>query len=278
MKVRQAAWAGQFYPDSPEQLKQMINSYLKMAEPMELGNPIVGLVSPHAGYVYSGRTAAVGYKQVEGRSVETVVVLAPSHGTFIEGVSIYDGDLYRTPLGDVPIDKSRSREIAEAASTIHLGESGHSADGDRAEHALEVQLPFLQMVLSSFKLVAGVFHDYSWENCRSLGEAIADVCDPQSTLIVASSDLYHGESYDDCLRTDTDTLNSLEQDTPIQFCFNANHHKIMACGAGPIAALKTAGEQWGASAPRVISRTNSADVMGKHNGYVVGYAAAVMTL
>jgi AmmeMemoRadiSam system protein B len=117
--------------------------------------------------------------------------------------------------------------------------------------------------------------DYSWENCKQAGEAIAKEFRVDETLIVASSDLYHGQSYEECNKTDDATLKSLEMDSPIQFCYNSNNHKIMACGAGPIAVLKLVAEQWGAQQPNVIARTNSADVTGSRSGYVVGYAAAV---
>jgi AmmeMemoRadiSam system protein B len=275
MHVRHAAWANQFYPGKPEQLRQIINSYLQLADKQNFGR-IVGIISPHAGYVFSGRTAAAAYKQIEGKPYNTVVLIAPSHSAFIDGVSAYNGDYYETPLGKIPVDSSAVVLLADAASIIHVGETGHESLTDRAEHSLEVQLPFLQTVLQDFKIVPLVFHNYNWENCRQLGEAIAAVFDADGTLIVASSDLYHGQSYEECRRMDERTLESIEQDSPMQFCYNSNNQHVMACGAGPITALKIVAEKWGASQPRVIVRTNSADVTGAKDGYVVGYAAAVV--
>ncbi|MBN1480997.1 AmmeMemoRadiSam system protein B [candidate division KSB1 bacterium] len=274
MRVRHAAWADQFYPGNADQLKQIINSYLQMSEKLGFER-IVGLVSPHAGYVFSGRTAALAYKQIQGKKYATVVLIAPSHGAFIDGVSAFNGDCYETPLGRVPVDEPGVTTLADAASNIHMSSTGHESMGDRAEHSLEVQLPFLQMVLHDFKIVPLVFHDYSWDNCRQLGEAVATVFDPDHTLIVASSDLYHGHSYSECQRMDDATLHSMENDSPIQFCFSSNNQKVMACGAGPITALKIIAEKWGAQQPQVIARSNSADVTGAKGGYVVGYAAAV---
>ncbi len=276
MKIRHPAWAGQFYPAAAASLQHAIDSYLMLAKPKQGAGRVVGLVSPHAGYTFSGRTAAAAYNQVKDEPYGVVIVIAPSHGAFIEGVSVYDGDYYETPLGRIPVDKARCAALAESAANIHLSAVGHDVIGDRAEHSLEVQLPFLQTVLQDFKLVPLVFHDYSWENCRQLGEAITDVFDPDEVLIVASTDLYHGYSYEECRRKDDATLAAIENDSAVDFCHGANSEKYMACGAGPVAALKLVGEIWSLGAPRVIARTNSADVAGSASGYVVGYAAAIL--
>jgi AmmeMemoRadiSam system protein B len=275
MHVRHAAWADQFYPGEPKRLREEISRFLQMADTHEFNSRIFGIISPHAGYNYSGQTAAVAYKQIEGTSYETVVLLAPSHGAYIEGVSAYHGDYYETPLGDVPVAATAVRRLAASADNVHVGEIGHESVGQRAEHSLEVQLPFLQTVLDDFSIMPLVFHDYSWENCRQLADAIASTLTSSTTLLVASSDLYHGQSYDECQRMDDATLHSIENDSAVQFCHSAIQQKVMACGAGPITVLKRVAEEWGTSHPRVLARTNSADVTGTRKGYVVGYAAAV---
>ncbi|MBN1464536.1 AmmeMemoRadiSam system protein B [candidate division KSB1 bacterium] len=277
MRIRHAAWADQFYPGTPEELRATISSYLQV-EKHAFAARIIGIISPHAGYAYSGRTAAVAYRQIEGESYETVVLLAPSHGAYIEGVSAYHGDYYETPLGDVPVDVAAVQRLAAAAGNVHVGQKGHESQTDRAEHSLEVQLPFLQIVLDDFSIVPLVFHDYSWDNCQRLGDAIASTFAAATTLLVASSDLYHGQSYEECRRMDEATLASVENDSPEQFCRNAARQAVMACGAGPITVLKRVAEEWGASQPRVLARTNSADVTGVQRGYVVGYAAAVSVM
>jgi AmmeMemoRadiSam system protein B len=274
MQVRHAAWADQFYPGKPDRLKIVIDSYLDQAKQLDFAS-IIGIMVPHAGYVFSGQTAAAAYKQLQGRMYKAIVILAPSHSMHIDGVSAYGGDFYETPLGAVPVDVEAVRRLEQRAVNVHVSDSGHESLTDRAEHSLEVQLPFLQIVLPDVKIVPLVFHDYSWDNCRQLGDAIAETFDSKKTLILASTDLYHGQSYEECQQSDAATLDSLENDSPIQFCFNANNHKIMACGAGPVTALKVVAEKWGAHQPKVIAHTNSADVTGNKHGYVVGYAAAV---
>jgi MEMO1 family protein len=275
MKVRHAAWAGQFYPARPELLVQMIKDYLDSVPVVQHGR-IVGLIAPHAGYAYSGKTAAVAYRQIQHESYTTVVLLSPSHAAFIDGVSVFDGDSYETPLGKIAIDVDTAIKLEDLSPNIVRGKAGHVGEGEREEHALEVQLPFLQVVLKNFSIVPLVFHDYSWENCQHLGDALAETCDPETTLIVASSDLYHGSSYNQCLRQDASTLMSIENDAAETFCAMALTDDVMACGAGPIAVLKYVTEKWGAQRPRVIARTNSADVVGNEHGYVVGYAAAIV--
>ena len=275
MKIRHAAWAGQFYPAHPELLEQTIKDYLNSVPVVQHGR-IVGLIAPHAGYAYSGKTAAAAYRQILHASYETAVLLSPSHAAFIDGVSVFDGDFYETPLGKIAVDVDTAVKLAECSPSIMRGKAGHVGEGEREEHALEVQLPFLQVVLKNFAIVPLVFHDYSWENCRQLGEAIFQTFDPSTTLIVASSDLYHGSSYDQCIRQDASTLMSIENDNAETFCDLAMTDEVMACGAGPIAVLKYVAEKWGAQLPRIIARTNSADVVGNEHGYVVGYAAAIV--
>lgn len=276
IKIRKAAWAGQFYPARPELLEKTIKDYLDSVPVEQHGWRIVGLIAPHAGYAYSGKTAAAAYRQILHASYETVVLLSPSHAAFIGGVSVFDGDYYETPLGKVTVDSHAAALLAECSSRIIMGQAGHVGAGEREEHALEVQLPFLQVVLNQFSIVPLVFHDNSWENCRNLGEAIFETFDPLTTLIIASSDLYHGSSYDQCVRQDATTLMSIENDAAETFCNLALTDDVMACGAGPITVLKYVAEKWGAQPPRIIARTNSSDVVGKERGYVVGYAAAIV--
>ena len=276
MKIRHPAWAGQFYPASAPLLRQEISSYLEMAPAIEDSGRIVGIISPHAGYVYSGRTAAKAYKQIAGKDCRTVIIIAPSHGAAINGVSAYDGDYYESPLGRIPVDGEAVQKLASYGDFIQLGDAGHEPLGDRAEHSLEVQLPLLQSVIEGFSLVPLVFHNYSWDNCRQLGNAIADVFDPTKVLIVASTDLYHGYSHEQCKAMDAATLNAIENESAVDFCYGANNEKYMACGAGPVSALKLVGELWNLNMPKVIAQTNSAEVTGAKSGYVVGYAAVLL--
>ncbi|MDZ7725877.1 MAG: AmmeMemoRadiSam system protein B [candidate division KSB1 bacterium] len=277
MNIRPAYCAGTFYPADPDDLKGMVHTFLEQVSIKSSSEPVAGLISPHAGYPYSGPTAAVAYSQLQGREIKNVLVCSPSHMTPITGVSIFDGDYYETPLGRVPVNQEKAKELAAFADELTCSSVGHLADATGgAEHALEVQLPFLQQVLQDWTLIPLVFNEYKWSNCRVLGEAIASVFDPDDTLIVASSDLYHGHDYDQALKTDERTLNSIEAFDAKMFCEQSEQETIMACGAGPITALIFAAKKWNARAPRVLSHTTSADAINRTGGYVVGYAAVVI--
>ncbi len=272
-QIREAAWAGQFYPGRPQKLREMIEAFINQAPTASLPGEPLGLIVPHAGYVYSGQTAATGYKQLQGKKIDTVVVISPSHAEFIDGVSVYHGDAYETPLGTIPVDKELSEQLTKHSPLLHLSDAGHKTRGGRAEHALEVQLPFLQVVLAEgFKLVAAVFHDYRPMVCKALGEALAKV-HRRGMLIIASTDLYHGYSYEECRRSDARTIAAMLAGNAESFCTGAERGEYQACGAGPVAALLFAASTLGADHIQLLAQTNSADVIGQRGDYTVGYAA-----
>jgi AmmeMemoRadiSam system protein B len=275
LKIRQDMWAGQFYPASPGTLDEMMSNFLDSVPVISFdGGLIVGLIVPHAGYSYSGQTAAFAYKQIENRTFDKIVILAPSHVDAFKGVSVYDGDRYQTVLGQIPVDVETARALTNRSADIFLSDHGHRTSTGRSEHSLEVQLPFLQKVLSNeFKLVPIVFHDYRHSNCQMLGESLADVLDPNRSLVIASSDLYHGYSYEECQNTDRRTLTSLQAFDPVEFIDGTTSMSYQACGAGPIAALLYYGAKIGAGEVKLLSQTNSADVTGQRGGWTVGYAS-----
>ena len=146
--VRPATVAGYFYPADPVKLSKDISLMLDRNKPKHHFKKIFGIVSPHAGYVYSGRTAAHAYNLLKGLNYNQVVVISPSHSEYFPGACVFEGDAYETPLGILEVDKEFSEKLTKNSSIIFSGFEGH-----RKEHALEVQLPFLQSVLSDFKIV-----------------------------------------------------------------------------------------------------------------------------
>jgi MEMO1 family protein len=272
-KIRQPAWAGAFYPGSAPELKHTVTTLLDEAPAKQQDGQLMGLIVPHASYVYSGATAAVAYKLLRPLSVQTVLLLAPSHATLLEGVSVYSGDYYATPLGPLPVDTELTRRLATLSPLIHLSEKGHSSSGDRAEHSLEVQLPFLQVALTQpFKIVPMVFHDYRQQMCQALGHALSQIWQ-ESMLLVASSDLYHGYSYAGCNSTDERTLRAIQAMDIDRFCEGVETELYQACGAGPIAALLYACCSKGANNVNMLYHTTSADITGKKGDWTVGYAS-----
>ena len=276
--VRQPAVAGQFYPAPPDELRKMLDQFLTQAGGPTITGHLVALVAPHAGYIYSGQVAAYSYAQLKGRKFERVVVIAPSHFEGFAFNSVYDGDAYATPLGNVPVDKEFAAKLAKAGPLIQLSSRGHIPTQQQGEHALEVQLPFLQVTLGEFKLVPIVMGDQNYETERALGVALAKLLKGTgtSTLIVASSDLSHYHSYDDASKMDHKTLKAIERWDYLSLSDNLESRVWEACGGGPIVATMIAAERLGPEQAKILKYANTGDVTGDHSR-VVGYGAVAFS-
>jgi len=266
--VRPAQVAGYFYPSNPDKLKKDLNLLLDVTKPKEKFEKIFGIVAPHAGYIYSGKTAAHAYNLLVGKKYKTVVVISPSHSEYFPGVSIFEGDAYETPLGILKVDNEFREKLETDDGIIFKGYEGH-----RREHALEVQLPFLQAVLNDFKIVPVVMGDQSKRNVDTLAKKLSEVSDDE-TLVVASSDLSHFYS-----KAQADRLDSIVEKRVREFDYDSlqydlENHTCEACGGGPIVALMKAAKLKNIRHSMVLSRTDSGDVTGD-NKEVVGYLSAV---
>lgn len=268
--VRPAAWAGQFYPSDPERLREDVTRYLDEGGDRWPGGPVVGLVAPHAGYVYSGAVAGSAYAAVRGGSYDRVVVLAPSHRARFRGASLWPRGAYRTPLGDVPVDEEGgARLLREGGGLVSDLPEAH----DR-EHALEVQIPFLQVALTPFRLVPLVLGSHDPAYAASLARLLAETFGSEGTetLYVASSDLSHFHAYDDAVRIDGLLIDLLGRLETRRLAAALERGEAEACGAGPILTVAAASkEHFGASA-RLLSYANSGDTAGGKEE-VVGYAS-----
>jgi AmmeMemoRadiSam system protein B/AmmeMemoRadiSam system protein A len=279
--VRQAAVAGGFYPADPKTLTAMMDDMLAHAASFQppisvpTSDPILAVVAPHAGYQYSGPVAAYTYAALKGRKFSRVVVIAPSHYEAFDFTSVYEGDAYATPLGVVPVDKAFAKQLVQMSPTIKFSSHGHTPTKEGAEHALEVELPWLQRVLGDFELVPIVMGDQSYESSRALGVALAKLIQGNSdTLIVASSDLSHYHPYDEAVKIDHKTLNALQAWDYFSMSRNFGARVWEACGGAPIVAAMIAAERMGANQALVLKYANSGDVTGDHSR-VVGYSADV---
>jgi len=285
-KVRSAAVAGAFYPADPHELSMMIDGMLAQAAPPPADGAILAAVAPHAGYPYSGPVAAWTYAAIEnqiksGRKYARVVLIAPSHYVGFSFTSVYDGDAYTTPLGQVPVDKDFAHRLAEMSPSIQLSGKGHQATADAPEHSVEVQLPWLQKTLGNFQLVPIVMGDTSYESSRALGVALARLLrDDHETLVLASSDLSHYHPYADAETIDHKTLRAIEAfdyyslSRNIQYRGQGQPGIWEACGGAPIVAAMIYAERMGANQAQVLRYANSADVTGDKSR-VVGYSADV---
>jgi AmmeMemoRadiSam system protein B/AmmeMemoRadiSam system protein A len=273
-KIRQPAVAGSFYPADPKELGSMLDGFLAKASPPPVQD-LVALVAPHAGYPYSGPVAAYSYALLKGRKFDRVVVIAPSHYEAFGFSSVYDGAAYATPFGQVPVDQAFAAKLAKMSPLIKLSAAGHTPSADRPEHALEVQLPFLQRVLGQFQLVPVIMGDQSYDACRALGVALAKLAAGTNTLIVASSDLSHYHTYDEAVRLDHKTLKAIEEYDYFDLSRNLDLRVWEACGGGPIVATMIAAERLGATQAKLLHYANSGDTAGDHSR-VVGYGAVAL--
>jgi len=267
--IRPAQVAGYFYPADPLKLSKEINLLLDATGKQDRVENIFGIVSPHAGYTYSGKTAAYSYNQLRGKSYKRVVIISPSHSEYFSGISIFNGDAYETPLGLLEVDKEFSNKLIETSKLIFLGTEGH-----RKEHALEVQLPFLQSVIKDFKIVPVVMGDQNKIYVDELAKKLSKVVD-DDTLIVASSDLSHFHSKGDANRLDSVVAERISNFDYENLQKDLDNNNCEACGGGPVIAMMKAAALKHKDQSSVLHRSDSGDVTGDTKE-VVGYLSAVI--
>lgn len=276
LRIRRPRFADDlWYTSVPPALQTEAQGYLDEAPPRPDIGELIGLVAPHAGYLFSGHVAGAAFSGLAPGAFENVILIGPDHrGVALGRTSTLDVDAWRTPLGDVPVAWDLLQAIQTEVSLKLLPTDN--------EHSLELELPFLQMTLKDFKLVPLMMGDQSPSTCRQLGAALVKAMDkiqPGPTLLVASSDLSH--YFDD------DTARRLDE-TTLQFVLKldgdglANHVEAgrergepLACGAGPIAAVIHAARALGATQAHLIKYATSADVH-PNKERVVGYAAVAI--
>lgn len=256
--VREPAVAGRFYPADPDELRATVDALLAEAPAPPPDAPVPrAVIVPHAGYVYSGSTAALAYARVaRGRGVvRRVVVVGPTHRVPVRGVALPGADAFRTPLGEVPVPHAWAEErLADVpAACVEPGTHRH-------EHSVEVQLPFLQRVLDDVDVVPLLAGD-------ALGEEVADVLEAlwdDRTLVVISSDLSHYRTYEEARRVDAGTIAQITAlDAPLDH--------VQACGATPVNGLLVAARRRGLR-PTLLGARSSGDTAGDRSR-VVGYCA-----
>jgi hypothetical protein len=267
--VRKPAVAGMFYPGDPAVLRRDVDGMLDAVPPRQPGRPIVALIAPHAGYMYSGGTAARAYARLRGASYDTVVVVSPSHRDYFEGASVFPGDAYATPLGSIPIDAGLRDALAQSCPLVSV-----SAQGHRSEHAVEVQLPFLQRALGPFRLLPVVIGNQQRSVCFELGERLGTLLKGRSALLVASTDLSHYHTAREAEILDGAFVHLLERGDDEGIMSALEARSTEACGGGPVATVLRAARAMGSAGVEVVGRSTSGDVNGDTQS-VVGYVSAV---
>lgn len=255
--TRKPAVAGLFYPAEAEELRETVRRFLADAHPSE-GSAPKAIIVPHAGYVYSGPIAASAYARVAvaRETIRNVVLLGPSHRVRFSGLAASGAGAFETPLGEVPVDR-RAIASVKALPQVCVLDAAHNK-----EHSLEVQIPFLQMVLDAFALVPIAVGD---AEAPAVAEVIEKLWGGEETLIVISSDLSHYHDYDTACGRDEGTAGAIEE---------LRYEDIQyddACGRDPVNGLLYLARRKGMKATRLDLR-NSGDTAGDPDR-VVGYGA-----
>ncbi|MEK6650178.1 MAG: AmmeMemoRadiSam system protein B [Bacteroidota bacterium] len=271
--VREPVVAGTFYPSHPRALRRDVEVMLEEAADRlpEWRGAIVGAVVPHAGYPYSGPTAAVAYKALASRNFETAILVGPSHREYFGSSSIFPGDAMATPLGEVVVDKDLAREIVARSDGLIASHAGH-----REEHALEVQLPFLQVIRPTARVVAITMGDQAPDRCAELAGALSAVVADRNVVLIASSDLSHYHPSPEAIRLDGLVVQQIRAFRPDLLLDDLEHDRVEACGGGPIVAVMMAARALGASSAVILHVCNSGDITGDLSS-VVGYMSAILT-
>jgi AmmeMemoRadiSam system protein B len=280
-KVRRPCQAGAFYEEDAESLKRQIkNCFLHKLGPGKIPEVavkgprnIVGLVCPHAGYMFSGPVAAHAYYNLalDGKP-DIAVIFGPNHTGYGTALAIMKEGIWRTPLGDVEIDGDVANRIVQQSRIIDIDESAH-----RFEHSIEVQLPFLQYLYASdFKIVPICFLMQDLTSAREVGMAVAKAITGKNAVIIASSDMTHYEPQERAAEKDKRAIEALETMNEATFYSVVEAQHLSACGYGAIAALVAAAKALGAKEAKLLSYKTSGDVIGDYSS-VVGYAAVCFT-
>jgi len=273
MDIRPSPLAGTWYPRDPTALTHDLSRYLAEANPHTPTGKIWGIVAPHAGYIYSGPVAAYAFKCIHTLRPEVVVVISPMHSGDRASILTTGHQAYGTPLGAVPVDVEAVRRLDQTLQE-RLGRGLKSVYND-PEHALEIELPFLQHVLGEFRLLPLMIADQRTHIVEALGRALAEVVRDRQALFVASSDLSHFYPQARARELDAELLRRVEAFDP-QSVMDAEEEGIgFACGRGAIAAVLWATQALGANRAGVLRYATSGDVTGDLKA-VVGYGAAAI--
>lgn len=266
--VRRAAVAGAWYPGSAHTLAAAVDRYLAGVKAVPRGT-VTGLVSPHAGLMYSGPVAAWAYRAAAGGRYDVAVIVGPSHHVAFDGVAVYARGAFDTPFGAMEVAE------AEAASVLrHVPVAREDPSVHVREHSLEMQLPFLGRLLPSTPIVPLVMGYQTAATVRALGDGLARAFAGRRALLVASSDLSHYQDARTARRLDDEVVTRVAEFDAEGLLGLLQRSPEHACGGGPMVAVMRAARLLGATDARVLKYADSGDVSGDKTA-VVGYLAAV---
>ena len=265
--IREAVVAGQFYPGSPVRLKEMIAG---MVNDKAIKEDIIGLISPHAGYIYSGSVAGAAISRIKFK--DTFIIMGPNHTGLGKPFSIMTEGNWQTPLGDIKIDSELGKRILVSSRYLEEDHNAH-----RFEHSVEVQLPFLQYFNDSFKLVPIVLSHASGAIYKEIGREIATAVRElkREVVIIASSDMTHYEPQESANRKDKYAIEAILNLNEDELLRRIEELNITMCGYAPAVSLIAAAKELGANKAELAKYQTSGDTSGDYSS-VVGYAGVII--
>ncbi len=264
--VKEPSVAGTFYPSDPKELRSSVDEFLGEAEAFQKNGRLVALISPHAGYGYSGQVAAYGYRNL--RDKKTIILIGPSHYAAFKGASVYTEGSFRTPLGAVKIDRKLAQSLINEKADVMF-----SPEAYEKEHSLEVQLPFLQSSLKNFRIVPILIGYATKESFDHLSTRLAEVLEKdESAVIIASTDLSHYHDFETAVDKDEMTIGALKRLSQAECQRLLMSGKGEMCGSIPVLLALDVARKVGANEGVLFNYANSGHVTGNLSN-VVGYAS-----
>lgn len=271
--VRAPAVAGSWYPGTAADIVAEVVQYIASAACAPVPGRLVGLISPHAGLRYSGAVAAHGYSLLRGRANLSVVLVGPSHRVAFDGLAVWARGAFETPLGRTPIDEELAAALLAADDRILDSPRPH-----RDEHSLEMQLPFLQHLVSGLRIVPVLMGSQTRAEVEALAQALARaLAGRRDALLVASSDLSHYHPAAVANRLDALVVGDVERFAPDSLMDRLEASHEHACGGGPIVAVMRAARALGAERATVLRYADSGDAGERDKSHVVGYLSASLS-
>ncbi len=271
--IREPVVAGQFYPDRKEDLENLIQSCFNHnlgpgSDLIESTEKVLGIVCPHAGYIYSGPTACHSYKAISSQSPELAIIIGPNHfGVGKDAATMIDAQ-WKTPLGMVQVDSDSAKQIAEISEFIEIDEYSHSQD-----HSLEVQIPMLQVILSNeFQILPIILRAQDIKAAMDVGNAVYEIAKKKNAIIIASSDFTHYEENSFAHQQDKSLIEPILDLDVDRFYQVLYEKRVTACGYGAMASAMIACKKLGARKGELLSYATSGDVSGDTES-VVGYGS-----
>jgi len=284
--LRHPVVSGLFYPDEPGELERIITGYLDKIDKKELYTrieeqtgiedaskltPLV-VIAPHAGYIFSGKIQAFSYAILMNAVVETVVIIGPSHQKQFKGISVNLDSAYQTPLGNVAVDLEFAHALID-----HSRDFNHIEEAHLSEHTIEVQLPFLQVLMRDIKIVPVLFGQQNRESSVLLKEALVSVMNrvQKSCVVIVSTDLSHYHPHVEASSLDKRLIQDIRNMDPESFYSNIKAGKSEACGFGGILTGLMLAKERGRGKSAILAYMDSGEVSGDRKK-VVGYLSAAM--